>query len=246
MPQGAGPAAAFRYRIATAETVAVNQATREATLRSRLTQAEWLTAQIARAARGMAPGSPPVPAATVFGRRAKGGRPPAVPPQASPCRHGAQGRRDGGAAASRATDCSPSSSAATPRPRRSPIALSCAFAFGDRVGGGRRGTSPRIHSRDQRTAPAPGSRGGPRRASGDDPRRPGPPSPTLAPRLFGALVEHYGFDMGSARYFGRLAERAPRDAALGEAGLTSLLPRGPARTLRCIWPRGPTAPTWSC
>ncbi len=53
----------------------------------------------------------------------------------------------------------------------------------------------------------------------------------VAPRLFGALVEHYGFDIGSARYFGRLAERAPRDAALGEAGLTSMLPRGSPRTL---------------
>jgi pyrroloquinoline quinone (PQQ) biosynthesis protein C len=46
----------------------------------------------------------------------------------------------------------------------------------------------------------------------------------LAPRQLGALVEHYGFDMDSARYFVRLADWAPRDAALGEAGLTSLLP----------------------
>lgn len=46
----------------------------------------------------------------------------------------------------------------------------------------------------------------------------------LAPRQLGALVEHYGFDMNSARYFVRLAERAPRNAALAEAALTSLLP----------------------
>lgn len=53
----------------------------------------------------------------------------------------------------------------------------------------------------------------------------------LAPRQLGALVEHYGFDMDSARYFVRLAERAPRDAALGEAALTSLLPVVSPRTL---------------
>jgi pyrroloquinoline quinone (PQQ) biosynthesis protein C len=46
----------------------------------------------------------------------------------------------------------------------------------------------------------------------------------LAPRQLGALVEHYNFDMDSVRYFGRLAERAPRDSALAEAALTSLLP----------------------
>jgi pyrroloquinoline quinone (PQQ) biosynthesis protein C len=46
----------------------------------------------------------------------------------------------------------------------------------------------------------------------------------LAPRQLGALVEHYGFDMDSARYFVRLAERAAGDAALAEAALTSLLP----------------------
>ena len=53
----------------------------------------------------------------------------------------------------------------------------------------------------------------------------------LAPRQLGALVEHYGFDMDSARYFVRLAERAPGDAALGEAALTSLLPLVSPRTL---------------
>jgi pyrroloquinoline quinone (PQQ) biosynthesis protein C len=53
----------------------------------------------------------------------------------------------------------------------------------------------------------------------------------LAPRQLGALVEHYGFDMDSAGYFARLAERAPRDAALGEAALTSLLPLVSPRTL---------------
>jgi pyrroloquinoline quinone (PQQ) biosynthesis protein C len=53
----------------------------------------------------------------------------------------------------------------------------------------------------------------------------------LAPRQLGALVEHYGFDMGSAGYFVCRAERAPRDAALGEAALTSLLPLVSPETL---------------
>ena len=46
----------------------------------------------------------------------------------------------------------------------------------------------------------------------------------LAPRQLEALVDHYGFDLDSARYFVRLAARAADDAALSEAALTSLLP----------------------
>jgi pyrroloquinoline quinone (PQQ) biosynthesis protein C len=46
----------------------------------------------------------------------------------------------------------------------------------------------------------------------------------LAPAQLDALVERYGFDARSARYFVRRAERSARDAALSEAGLTSLLP----------------------
>jgi pyrroloquinoline quinone (PQQ) biosynthesis protein C len=46
----------------------------------------------------------------------------------------------------------------------------------------------------------------------------------LAPRQLDALVGRYGFDARSARYFVRRAERSARDAALGEAALTSLLP----------------------
>ena len=46
----------------------------------------------------------------------------------------------------------------------------------------------------------------------------------LAPRQLAALVERYGFDARSARYFVRRAERSARDAALSEAALTSLLP----------------------
>ncbi len=46
----------------------------------------------------------------------------------------------------------------------------------------------------------------------------------LAPRQLHALVECYGFDSCSAGYFMRRAERSARDAGLGEAALTSLLP----------------------
>jgi hypothetical protein len=53
----------------------------------------------------------------------------------------------------------------------------------------------------------------------------------LAPRQVGALVEHYGFDMDSARYFACLAERAAGNAALGEAALTSPLPLVSPRVL---------------
>ena len=53
----------------------------------------------------------------------------------------------------------------------------------------------------------------------------------LAPRQLEALVEHYGFDMDSAWYFVRLAERAAGDAALAAAALTSLLPLVSPETL---------------
>jgi pyrroloquinoline quinone (PQQ) biosynthesis protein C len=46
----------------------------------------------------------------------------------------------------------------------------------------------------------------------------------LAPRQVGALVEHYGFDMESVRYFTCLADVATRNAGLSAAALTSLLP----------------------
>jgi pyrroloquinoline quinone (PQQ) biosynthesis protein C len=46
----------------------------------------------------------------------------------------------------------------------------------------------------------------------------------LAGRQLEALLEHYGFDFDSVGYFACLAERSAGDAALGEAGLTSLLP----------------------
>jgi pyrroloquinoline quinone (PQQ) biosynthesis protein C len=46
----------------------------------------------------------------------------------------------------------------------------------------------------------------------------------LAPRQVGALVEHYGFEMESVRYFACLAEGATGHGALAAAALTSLLP----------------------
>jgi pyrroloquinoline quinone (PQQ) biosynthesis protein C len=46
----------------------------------------------------------------------------------------------------------------------------------------------------------------------------------LAPAQVVALVERYGFDTRSVRYFVRRAERSAGDAALSEAALTSLLP----------------------
>jgi pyrroloquinoline quinone (PQQ) biosynthesis protein C len=46
----------------------------------------------------------------------------------------------------------------------------------------------------------------------------------LAPRQLEALVEHHGLDMGSARYFVCLAERGAGNGALAEAALTGLLP----------------------
>jgi pyrroloquinoline quinone (PQQ) biosynthesis protein C len=55
----------------------------------------------------------------------------------------------------------------------------------------------------------------------------------LAPRQVGALVEHYGFDMESVRYFTCLAEGATGNAALSAAALTSLLPLVSPRVLVC-------------
>lgn len=46
----------------------------------------------------------------------------------------------------------------------------------------------------------------------------------LAARQLDALIDHYRFDLSSARCFASHAERWARDAALAEAALTSLLP----------------------
>jgi pyrroloquinoline quinone (PQQ) biosynthesis protein C len=46
----------------------------------------------------------------------------------------------------------------------------------------------------------------------------------LAPRQLDALIDRYGFDRGSTRYFARRSDRAAGSASLTEAALTSLLP----------------------
>ena len=205
----------------------MNQATREATLRSRLTQAEWLTAQIAQQREEWRLDRHP------FLQRWVAGELSAVDLQlfAAEHHHAVMALKDGGRRAAASSDGLLAEQLGRyAEAQEESIALSCAFASA--TGWGR---SAWYFAQD----PLPQTAHCARTWAGHDEslaehlvtiHAVQSSLAHVAPRLFGALVEHYGFDMGSARYFGRLAERAPRDAALGEAGLTSLLPRGPART----------------
>jgi pyrroloquinoline quinone (PQQ) biosynthesis protein C len=199
----------------------VSQSTREAALRSRFAQAEWLTAELAQVRDEWRLDRHP------FLRRWIAGQLTALDLQlfAAEHHHAAMALEDVGRRAAALSDgLLAEQLVAYADTQAQAVALSCAFASA--TGWGR---SAWYFAQDPLAHTVACARAWTGRASslaehlvtihavesslGQ-----------LAPRQVGALVEHYGFDMESARYFTCLADAATRNAGLSAASLTSLLP----------------------
>jgi pyrroloquinoline quinone (PQQ) biosynthesis protein C len=206
----------------------VSQSTREAALRSRFAQAEWLTAEIAQLRHEWRLDRHP------FLRRWIGGELTALDLQlfAAEHHHAAMALEDVGRRAAALSDgLLAEQLVAYADAQAQAVTLSCAFASA--TGWGR---SSWYFAQDPLAHTVDCARAWTRQSSslaghlvtihavesslGQ-----------LARRQVGALVEHYGFDMESVRYFTCLAQGAAGNAALSAAALTSLLPLVAPRVL---------------